>query len=141
MKMAAFGAGINPHICFFTNLGDFLAVGPQVTYTEGAPNFVFPDWKRAGASASSFLSAIIKAMLPGSTNKTYSAFQVHSILFDATAGSIRVGVVNFLLRYMPPEFAAYLTGHRLTGIGALFEYLRVQVRICRFGLHRVLSQV
>lgn len=127
MKMVAFGAGKNPYICFFTNFGDFLASCDLPVYNDGAPNYVFPDWKRTGTSASSSLSAIIKALLPGSSNKTYSAYQVPSILFGATAGSIRVGVVNFLTSYMPPEFAAYLTGHRLNGIGALFEYLRVQV--------------
>ena len=47
----------------------------------------------------------------------------------ASAGGLRVGAVNYLSTRMPAEFVAYLTGHQLTGIGALFEYLRVDVSV------------
>lgn len=73
---------------------------------------------------------MIKAVLEGPAgSKAFERFRATGVFGDYTAASLRVGVVNFLTSYMSAEFVAYLTGHQLTGIGALFEYLRVEVRL------------
>lgn len=64
-------------------------------------------------------------MLPGGLVK-YKSFIVH--LFEASAGGLRVAAIKMLISKMPVERASFLTGHQLKGIGALFEYLRVEVR-------------
>lgn len=131
MKTVVFAAGANRHLDFFLNFFDFLTCGPdRQTYERGGANFLFPDWERVTAS-STVLSNVIKALLPDAKAAKYAAYRIASLHRDASAGGIRVGAVNWLVSHMPAEFVAYLTGHKLTGIGALFEYLRVEV--CAVG--------
>lgn len=130
VKQVAFSAGANPQICFFTNLGDFLVAGPRILpFSPDSPNYIFPQWQ-AAESPTTRLSNVIKAVLEGGTFR----IRATGVRGDYTAASLRVGVVNYLTAYMPAEFVAYLTGHQLTGIGALFEYLRVEVS--RFQFYR-----
>jgi hypothetical protein len=134
VKTVAFSAGANPHICFFTNLGDFLAAGPRIVpFSNDSPNYIFPQWQ-AAESPTTRLSNVIKAVLEGGTFRTRAT----GVRGDYTAASLRVGVVNFLMAFMPAELVAYLTGHQLTGIGALFEYLRVEV--CLLSLSHFSNQ-
>ena len=130
VKQVAFSAGANPQICFFTNLGDFLVAGPRILpFSPDSPNYIFPQWQ-AAESPTTRLSNVIKAVLEGGSFR----IRATGVRGDYTAASLRVGVVNYLTAYMPAEFVAYLTGHQLTGIGALFEYLRVEVS--RFQFYR-----
>ena len=128
MKTVVFAAGSNRHLDFFLNFFDYLVCGPQVTYQHGGANFIFPEWQRTSAPSTT-LSNVMKALLPSSKNVKYAKFRVTGLHEDASAGGIRVGAVNWLTSHMPAEFVAYLTGHTLTGIGALFEYLRVAVSL------------
>ena len=144
MKTVVFAAGFNRHLDFFLNFFDFLVFGPSRTsYVPGGANFVFPDWQRVSAP-STVLSNVIKTVLPESKSSKYAAVRVASLHRDASAGGIRVGAVNWLTSHMPAEFVAYLTGHKLNGIGALFEYLRVEVRgdsLCSLVWKRTLPRV
>jgi hypothetical protein len=93
---------------------------------ERAGNFIFPEWE-CHSQPSTALSNVIKALITDNKSSKYTSVRVQRLRSDASAGGIRVGAVNWLTSHMPAEFVAYLTGHQLTGIGALFEYLRVQV--------------
>ena len=55
--------------------------------------------------------------------KQFKDFAVRELPDDPTAQGFRRGCVNFLATVVPSDFASHFTGHDLTNLGALWEYM------------------
>ena len=81
---------------------------------------------------SSKISAWIKGVQPkgrpGALDR-YEDFAVESLPPAPTAAGVRPGAADLLSTCVPAELAVHVTGHTLTGLSALWEYLD-----CRIGL-------
>lgn len=84
------------------------------------------------------LSEWLKALRPSSTDATYGLYRVSNLPDDVTAGGMRVGAANTMALVLPVEKVAAMTGHDLTSLSALFEYLGITAIQCVAGA-RVLA--
>ena len=86
-----------------------------------------------GAGASTKLSNFIKAMQPAGRSgaqQKYSGVSVSVLPPAPTAAGVRHGAADMLCQSMPAELAVHTTGHDLTGISALWEYLNARISLC-----------
>lgn len=119
MKKVSLVAGKDRHCCFFMDLADFLCLAPdQRTYSPGGASWVFPRLQEAAFPATA-ITGFVKALRSS----------VQSLPDGATAAGVRPGVCNMLASQMPAEHVVQVTGHDLTNISALFEYLDAQLAL------------
>ena len=132
LKMCPFPAGISRHADWLIDLADHLVHNKGATlYSTGQKCWVFPDLQPANG-ASTKVSNYIKAMQPkgrAGAQVTYEKFSVPSLPPHPTAAGIRPGAADMMASCVPAELVVHLTGHDLTGMSALFEYLDTRVAL------------
>ena len=137
------------YFCFIAgvdHLSDWaIDFGDALVWEKGARKFnadkkmwLFPDLYQAKSSTTT-ITDYMKAMqapgLPGSLQK----FQDYAITHDKygvelppapTAKGMRHGACETICIGVPAELAIHVTGHDLTSVGALFNYLNARVALC-----------
>ena len=137
------------YFCFIAgvdHLSDWaIDFGDALVWEKGARKFnadtktwLFPDLYQA-KSPTTTISEYMKAMqapgLPGSLQK----FQDYAITHDKYgvelppapgAKGMRHGACETICIGVPAELAIHVTGHDLTSVGALFNYLNARVALC-----------
>ena len=105
----------------------------MATYTEGEPFFLLPDLggvANAGTKLSNYIRALQPEGRPGSLKKYYGiGCDVPSLPIQSTVAGVRPGACETLCMATPAEYAVHNTGHDLTGLSALFEYLNGRVAL------------
>jgi len=89
-----------------------------------------------GANSGTKMTAIVKGMQP--SDKTghiamYKDFSISSLPEAPTAAGFRPGACDTLACAIPAEIMVHTTGHDLTGLSALFEYLGARVSLVMAG--------
>jgi hypothetical protein len=137
------------YFCFIAgvdHLSDWaIDFGDALVWEKGYRKFnadkktwLFPDLYQAKSSTTT-ITDYMKAMqapgLPGSLQK----FQDYAITHDKygvelppapTAKGMRHGACETICIGVPAELAIHVTGHDLTSVGALFNYLNARVALC-----------
>ena len=75
-----------------------------------------------------YIKGLQKKGLPGALVR-YEEVAVESLPADPTAAGVRPGAADNLACHIPAELAVHLTGHDLTSLSALWEYLRARVAL------------
>ena len=125
MKHAAFGVGANRHICWYTDFGDYLAVGDhQLISAPGEIDWLIPDLQKVKAPGQ-VLGAWVKDLQKGSEHAVYKYYTIDELPAELvfSAGGIRPGTILHLLEWMPGDIAKHSTGHDFTKISAIYEYM------------------
>ena len=89
---------------------------------------MFPDLvgvKSPGTSVGGYIKALLPEERRGgaAVPKAYAGFAASSLPEGANAAGIRAGAANSLHASMPISFACTTTGHTMTGLTSLFEYV------------------
>ena len=63
----------------------------------------------------------------------YAAVSVSNLPPNPTAAGFRPGAINTLACHVPAEIAVHSTGHTLTGLSALWEYMGASTALCLPG--------
>ena len=101
---------------------------------EGENCWINPSMQ--GATSGQKLTDAIKGLQPPGRPgalKKYEDICVESLPPHPTAAGIRPGACDTLITNMPAEIAAFVTGHDLTAVGALFEYTGCKRAHCMPG--------
>ena len=124
LKIAAFFAGVNQHRCFFTALGDNLALN-RPPPSEDNVDWLLPDLHAVCPKPGKRLGSYLKALLPRDRGgaATYARYAVANLPDDVSGAGLRPGVINALAAKMPADFVTAMTGHDTTGLSSLYEYL------------------
>ena len=105
---------------------------PEMAFAEGEAAWLCPSLHgdNSGTKISNFIKALIKG--PDGAVK-YRDVAVSSLPADPSAAGIRHGAADLLACSVPAELAVFNTGHDLTGLSALWEYLRARLALCMPG--------
>ena len=115
---------MSPHLCFFTAMGDLLALRDerflsQDRESDAVPIFdVLIKQKKPTSKIAQWLIQLKK-----SVGKNFAKKAQQLALESVTAQGFRTGVVNECLGSMPPEFVAQATGHELKNLSSLYDYM------------------
>lgn len=130
--------GKTRHDDWLLHLGDHMCyesrrVGEhsQFAYAEGETAWLLPDLH--GDNAGTKLSGYIKGLQEGPAGLQRYASVAIKLPPDPTAAGIRHGAADSLARFIQAELAVHNTGHDLTGLCALWEYLRARIALCMPG--------
>ena len=132
MKYVVLVAAKTRHASWALDFGDALTADHgNATYTEDENFWLLPDLggtANAGTKLSNYIRALQPDGRPGSLKK-YSAIgcDVPSLPLQSTAAGIRPGAAESLCMATPAEYAVHNTGHDLTDMSALFEYLNGRI--------------
>ena len=130
VKLSIFVAGVDRHSCWLLDFGDALVFdhGKNV-YNNGEPCWLHPDLQSgAGSKLTAYVKAIQATGKQGALQR-YAEVAIDSLPPDPTAAGLRPGACDTIAMYVPAEIAVHTTGHDLTGMSALWEYLA-----CRLAL-------
>ena len=131
-------AGRTPKMCFFTCVGDVLAHRNEEFLIDNADSDVVPFFSelRKLKKPTSKLSSYIAQVRDNARGKFKKLSD--GILQYVTAQGFRHGVINECMSKMPVEFVAQSTGHELTSISALYEYLNASRAMLQPGMYKAL---
>ena len=132
LKFVPFIAGPDRHSDWVLLFGDHLVWDRGMTrYSEDeGQNWLLPDLggtSGAGTKLSNYIKALQPEGRPGA-QATYFRGKgggVASLPPQPTAAGIRPGAADTLACAVPAELGVHNTGHDLTGLSALWEYLQV----------------
>ena len=127
-KQIAFVAGSHRHNCWFLAFADYLVMKCLALWEEDAAPWLFADLE-ASRSPGTVLSNYLKAF--------FRDAEMH-MPPGLSASSLRHGVCTLLSFNMLAEIAVHTTGHSLTDISALWEYVDFACKGCIPGA-RVLA--
>ena len=135
LKWVALVAGVNRHADLLLDLGDHLVHDRGSThFSTDEKCFILPSVGPTGGSSK--ISSWIKALQPkgrtGAADK-YSHVAVESLPPAPTAGGVRPGAADMLAKSVPAEIAVHSTGHELTNLSALWEYLECRTALLIVG--------
>ena len=124
------------HLCMYKHLGDAFVVGvfQSVKSKLGTTNFdtndfLFPEYT-SGSRSSSVSSAITRwlkqlTVASSNDNKMYDQHRIAELPPDVSASGLRMGAINALAPFMPDHQIVVASGHDLTGVSAVHEYINV----------------
>jgi len=130
MKWVIFLAGVNRHADWMLDLGDYLCflsresdVHKNLVYPSDETAWLVPELQgdHSGTKISNYLKGITRGGL-----QKYANVAVTSLPPNPTAAGVRPGAADTLARAVPAELAVHNTGHDLTGLSALWEYLNAR---------------
>ena len=137
MKMLVFVAGADRHADWMLDLGDHLChfsrlseEHPCMVYSSGETAWLLPQLQgdNSGTKLSGYIKGIQPAVRGGLVR--YKDFAVPSLPSQPTAAGIRPGAADLLAMSVPAELGVHNTGHDLTGLSALWEYLNGRISLC-----------
>jgi hypothetical protein len=144
-KLIALGAGRTRHNCAYTSQGDYMTMNklpmheqmPEAGVNDGAGSDDSDgdeDDEAATQAAAARALPSSHFLLPFLRETSHPAKALGSIIKarmgeEYSAGGLRVGAVNALARWVPAEIAVHATGHDLTGLSALWNYMRASVAL------------
>ena len=96
-------------------------------YGEGMKPWLIPELH--GDNSGTKLSGYIKGMQKKGGLQRYKDVAVEDLPENPTAGGIRPGAADTLASHVPAELAVHNTGHDLTGLAALWEYLNARAAL------------
>ena len=129
LKYVPFMAGPDRHSDWVLLFGDHLVWDHgQTRYSTTEKNPLLPDLDgpSSGTKLSNYIKGLQPAGRPGSL-KRYSDVAggtVPSLPPQPTAAGVRPGAADTLACAVPAELGVHNTGHDLTGLSALWEYLQ-----------------
>ena len=115
MKYVAFVAGVNRYVCFFTALGDSLALSNNWLTISDDPDdadWLFKDLRSTqtpGVKLGTYMKQLMPSVAGGPQSK-YQHVSVSGLPHDVSGGGIRPGACNHLASCMPAEVAIHTTG-------------------------------
>ena len=133
-KLIPLCAGRHRHVCFFTNLGDRLALCSWVLDDSETPWF-HPEFHDSGStSAGTKIGTFLKAVMKkkdgsGSRTVTYENVAVSTLPEDASAAGFRHGCADELVIEMPGFYVVQATGHDLKKEGSIYEYTNARLSL------------
>ena len=133
VKVVPFMAGKNRYVDWYLQFADFLAVGPKDVYDDGSP-FIFPNLaalKQPGSAVGNYIKALQRGGA-GALQK-YASVALDCLPKEPCAAGIRHGCCNSMAALMPCEFAAAISDHELSSLGALWEYLEASLAASQPG--------
>ena len=136
LKFVTFPAGNDRHADWLLDFGDqliFQSRGVEHTnmvYQEGETPWLLPSLQ--GGNPGTKIAEYIKGLAPGGLDR-YAPFVVKHLPRDPTAAGIRPGAADTLCCSVPAELAVHNTGHDLTGLSALWNYLQARIALCMPG--------
>jgi hypothetical protein len=134
LKFVAFVAGVDRHSDWLIDLGDHLILDYGGTvYQPGQKAALLPDLDGTGAGTklSNYIKGVQPDGRPGSL-KAYSEVKgggAASLPPQPTAAGVRPGAADTLACAVPAELGVHNTGHDLTGLSCLWEYLQGRVAL------------
>lgn len=137
VKLIPFVSGVDRHADWFIDYGDSLILDRGKMGVGEHINWLITDIGGA-KNAGTKLSGYIKALQPPGRQgalKKYSELGAiaPSLPHHPTAAGLRPGASEMLAMSMPAEIAVNTTGHDLTSMTALWEYLRARLALCMPG--------
>ena len=126
-KLVAFCAGRTRHTCYFNTF--FVRLVLNVFDPPDDQGLVMSCPELQGTSSPGRkLGTFFKELVPGKPGKCKwgTGGGVPGLNSRVTASGIRVGVINMGITSVPPVLVAAVTGHDLTVLNALFEYVRAR---------------
>ena len=131
-KLIPFVAGIDRYADWFVDFGDYLVLDRgSMLYSTGESVWLIPEVHGAGAGTK--IANFVRAMQPPGTPgalKKYEDFAITTLPPDPSAASFRPGACDTLAIHMPAEIGVHTTGHDLTNLSALWEYLGTKMALC-----------
>ena len=127
LKKAVLVAGANRHADVLLDFGDFFALQRGETHFDAEEKcFIFP--KLGEKDSSTKVTNYLKGLLPAERGgcAKYAKVALESLPPAPTAAGIRPGACELLAMYVPAEIAVHTTGHDLTGLSALWEYIEAK---------------
>ena len=117
---------------FFYSLSTTVHHPPPTTTHHPPPTTHCPDIH--GDNSGTKISNFIKGLQRGKDGQVkYQDVAISSLPLDPSAAGIRHGAADALASSVPAELAVHNTGHDLTGLSALWEYLRARLALCMPG--------
>jgi hypothetical protein len=124
-KIVPFGAGSDRYCDWFVSFGDYLMTGSlKKKFPEQPMDWLLPNLP-ASSSPGRVIGDIVKGLLPHARGgmRRYEIFAMEELPPKPSAAGFRKGACNEMASGMPAEFVKELTGHDLSKISALFEYI------------------
>ena len=122
-KVIALVCGSSRNYCWFDALGARMAMcPPEQQHDQDQADWLHPELQDV-KQPNTKLGTYLKHLRPGAAG-TYAKYAVKDLPPTATAGGIRAGCITCLSQCMPQEHVAMVSGHELSGVSALYEYLR-----------------
>lgn len=130
-KLVLLLPGVERHGCIFKAFADAFAMGVFEVNKRSAStgnDWLFPEYVSDSGRESSIAAALsswLKQLVldPKNTNKTYEAHRVPELPLEPSSGGLRVGAINDMLPFVSPEHIVQVSGHDLTSVSAMYEYV------------------
>jgi hypothetical protein len=130
LKFVVFIAAPTRHCNWSLDFADHLIFDRGMTnYVEGERSHLLPELagQNSGTKINNYIKGLQPEGRPGSLKK-YSDIvggTVPSLPPQPTAAGVRPGAIDTLACSVPAELAVHNTGHDLTGLSALWDYMQV----------------
>ena len=126
-KFIPFISGADRHADWAIDFGDYLILDQGLSfYAAMDESWLIPEVQ--GTSCGTKLTSFIKGMQKGSGGlEKYAKVAVDCLPINPTAAGFRPGCCDTLALAMPAEIAVHTTGHDLTNLSALWEYLSARI--------------
>ena len=142
LKFVPFLAAPDRHSDWMLSYGDHLVFDHgQTRYSDGeqGKNWLLPELggtSGAGTKLSSYIKGLQPEGRPGAQAKYFKGKggAVASLPPQPTAAGLRPGAADTLACAVPAELGVHNTGHDLTGLSALWEYLQARVALTIPGM-------
>ena len=131
-------ASANHHMCFFTRLGDMLALERTVSYRpDDMGSWLFPKFQskdQAGAAINRILKDV-DVRQENAKHKVEAKASKLEFAANATVvgASVRPGAISTLYADIPANQVVCTSGHDMSGDSKMFGYVDVNVATCMPG--------
>eukprot|EP00966_Prymnesium_polylepis_P325490 7381470-Prymnesium_polylepis.1 len=133
LKFVSFVAGVDRHSDWLLDFADNLAFDHgRTVYNPEEKTFLLPELTgpNAGTKLSNYIKGLQPAGRPGSLKDyQFKGGTVPSLPPAPTAARVRRGAADTPACAVPAELGVHNTGHDLTGLSALWEYLQGRVAL------------
>ena len=134
MKLVPLIVGCCRLTCWVLAWADEMIQNDKNVYDAAETCWLLPGVQ--GANSGTKMSSIVKAMQPpgkAGHQVAYKAYSVDSLPEAPTAAGFRPGACDTLACNLPAELAVHSTGHDLTNLSALWEYLNARLALVMAG--------
>lgn len=125
VKCTVLTAGANRHLDFILCLVDMWALQAPPVYEADEVDWVFQNLQTSNTPSVS-ITNYLRNLEPG-VNQKWSEFVQPNLTPGMSAYSLRHGVAERLMKYMPADHVIPKTGHDMTHVSALYEYVPSKV--------------